>query len=521
MKKTLSLSIIFLLFFGFTGNAQNTGARQPEGPPAGFKRGMYVDCANIIVTEYAGGNSTKKTELENYVVTNEVEYLALFGLDGNVFGNPNPALAAAYETALRSIILDLRTLVPTIEIGANCSDQSFFQTTSTLFLNDWHGPVCATDPLYSRIPQWDSLINPQIWLNDSIVILPGLIIDNFFPPGSPVNKILKDAELYKSIVLAARFTEHGNSSIISDRCKAGLDFIYVEVEYWGNNDPFDARNDYNKLINCLQLGQDLRCRYTCIKNIDCEFKPVGGGAVDGKTFDEQIDEVDFLASRPSIVHYVPSANWDDTYDWRCHVFAKFASTTNKPGSRLYIQYSGEREVIKNQPAFEKCFGTVTVNQPYLGEYLNGGASPSGNMYSVEEAFRLKYDDLSYPCQYTGNTNLYTENHASVGNPYGNYIQGFLWFTYSMFLSQYNPAISQNIYRLADPEHELTTIMTNELLITPNPILETFTLQNNSADIERVELYDVQMQYLSLVQCQSKICSINKQLSSGTYILKIT
>lgn len=274
---------------------------------------------------------------------------------------------------------------------------------------------------------------------------------------------------------------------VTERCANGLDFIYVEVEYWYGT-FFDKKMKYNLLKDVCQFGQDLKCRYNCIRNIDAELNPLDivdyfdpFNPVMWKDQKTQINELDFLIDRPSLVSYTRSQYWDITFNWQCEALSKFADTNNKRHSRLFIQYSAEN------PTYLKCFGTESVAENFLGDFLDGTyAPPLGNMYKVEYEYLRKLEDANYICPACACT-TYTQNHyVTSSNIYGNQIMGSLWFTYGLFLPQYNTGLppGQTIFKIAK-----NNLKENKLSISPNPFVNNLKIINSGIAINKVSVFD--------------------------------
>ncbi|MEN9522680.1 MAG: Secretion system C-terminal sorting domain [Bacteroidota bacterium] len=474
--------------------AQNTAAHTVQAPPAtSFTRGVFVDCANEIIVDMSAGNQTKKNNLIAYLNQNSIKYIALFKLDNNnVIGN------ATLEPFLRTFIGDVRAAVPGIQIGAIGSSKTFFQQSPFLNVSSYLSNLCDPNPnnTMKSISQINGIVNPT----------------------NPTPAQIQKAELFKFFLKAGKFTVDttpGFAAIPPDqRCNRAFDFIYAEIEYWTASTGAQKNQQYNDLKDCLSIMQQIKCLYTCIKNVDCEFNPSlfsytnSSGSLVTVTRLNQIVGVDALADRVTIPSYVTRNNAALTFEWKCDTYKEFADPSTKKRSKIFVQPSSEKIGWTN---CDPQIGSVD----FLGPYLNGDAGgPTGNMYSVELPFYNKYQNPGFVCP-NCNCSTYTANHYSSTNQNGNEILGAVWFTYTIMQSH-------NITRMAaiDGSHESD----NEVNVYPNIFSNQTEVRSSISKLQEVVVFDINGKQLMRTSVDGLAQNLQLDFSnipSGTYIIQAT
>ena len=463
MKNNYSYIVItFFLPWNLHSFAQQTYSHQSQRPPLNpgypFTRGMYVDCADEIIHEISNGDVlTLQRELNDYIRNNYIRYIILCGLEhSNIFGNPS------LEAALRSFMNKTRTTFPGIQIGISGSDSGVFQNTGSL-------------------------------------IVPQQFAINFFPLGS-LNNIsnfndalnnaglysinIKKSELCKFFFRAAQFGNNSGIYKYSTHCKATFDAFYLEYRYWNQTSSLSAMQyEFSNYKTILSVMQVLKCNYSCIRNIDAEFFPTEIFNLQAWTALDQITEADPLADRLMIPAFTRNAA--GVYDQVCKTLHFLSDRFSKPNSKIFLELSVESS------SFSYCNSSI-IPQDYLGNYLNGSASPSGNMFSVEKMFIDKFNDSNYMCP-SCSCRPYIDNHYTFSNPYGNNLSGAMWTPFSMLKDH-------NLFKETEKQ--------NSEIIYSDPLL--------------IQLFDISGRIIKNYKTLNESIDgqNNSSLADGVYFLKI-
>jgi hypothetical protein len=378
--------------------AQLAGSHQPQSPPVNpgyaFTRGLYVDCADAVVSDVAQGNVLGlEQDLHHFMQTNSIGYIVLCGLQySGVFGSPS------LETALANFIVHTRNVFPGIQIGLAGSDSGFFRTTPYLRVWEPFGRACYPEQAFKSAKELEDFINDQ----------------------SSATK-QKRSEVCKFFFRAARLGEKTHLSNTSP-CPANFDAFYVQYRYWNQTASLATmQHEFENFKSILSVAKALRCIYNCLNHVDAEFLPSDTFNLQGWTAIDQITEIDPLADRLMLPVFTPHASL--VFDNSCKIQHFLTDRFSKPRSEFFIALSAE------SPSFSYCNSTLPPGD-YLGNYLNGTTIPSGNMYSVEKMFLDKLNDPGYYC----NACLcfaYSDNHYSPQDPNSNVPAGSIWGPYTM------------------------------------------------------------------------------------------
>ena len=471
----------------------------PNPPPSqanyngwsyGFKRGLYVDCANDLIQDMKNGNFASEVNLQNYVNTNFIDQIVLFGLDNNiVVGNPS------LEPILRTFLTDMRAMFPGINIGAAASATGFLNNTDPFFLSATIHAFCEDGPQGKSVSEIENLMN------------------------APQNaRQRQEAEMLKSVCRLAAFSGDNkdpqyNGWEIPETCFPAFDFLFIEVEYWSNDYPTvpDKNAAYNNLKDCLYLGQKLKCKFNCIRNIDAEFNPRDIAAYSGPLGNylalprkTQIKECDFLIDQVMLVNYVTPSVAALSFNYKCDVLKEFADHGTKKHSQIIIAYSAE------DPSYIDCHGQNM--QYYLGQYLDGtDPANTGNMYSVEQDFVNLLEVQSYRCPLC-NCTTFSENHFTNTSLDANEIAGSIWFVSSIMMSH-------NLSRQSN-----TTISSKEIAVScyPNPSGEFSTISLSNSIINSIEIVDLSGKQVYFKQIGKSETTINNSsLINGVYQIHLS
>lgn len=464
----------------------------PNPPPSqanyhgwdyGFKRGLYVDCANDIIQDMKNGNFASEVNLQNYVNTNFIDQIVLFGLDNNiVVGNPS------LEPTLRTFLTDMRAMFPGINIGAAASATGFLNSTDPFLLSATIHAFCEDGPQGKSVREIENLMN------------------------APQNaRQRQEAEMLKSVCRLAAFSGDNkdpqyNGWEIPETCFPAFDFLFIEVEYWSTTQytTIAFQNAaYNNLKDCLYLGQKLKCKFNCLRNIDAEFNPrdiAGDANYTPLPRTTQIKECDYLMDQVMLVDYVRPSAAAISFDYKCDVLKEFADHGTKKHSQIIIAYSAEKV------GFINCHGQ-TLTTDFLGGYLDG-TDPiyTGNMYSVEQDFVTLLEKQNYVCPNCACT-TFLDNHFTNTSLDANEIAGSIWFASSFMMSH-------NLSR-----HSNTTISSKEITVTcyPNPSGEFSTISLSNGSIEYIEIIDINGKQIFYQNSNNTELTIdNSKLQNGIY-----
>lgn len=402
MKKIFTpFMLLIFLFSGGPGNGQNTNPHQSQAPPVNpgytFTRGLFIDCSDAIIWDIANGHSLGHLQkLHDYIQNNYIGKIILCDLEQSaVFGNP------LLENALRILMKHLRSSFPAIQIGIEGSDANFFKNSNYLKVWERFGKECYPRDIMRNKISVEEIINDQ--RNESQRLM---------------------SEMSKFFFRVARFGKQANNFAVLSSCETAFDAFFVRYRYWNYTSSLsDMQNVFNQFKDILTLLQALKCEYNCTRSIDAEFLPTEIFNLQGWTAIDQITEIDPLADR--IVLPAFTNNADRVFDISCKNLHFLTDPFSKPGSKILIGLSAE------SPMFSNCSQTTIPNN-FLGDYLNGSTSPSGNMYSVEKKFIDKLNDAAYFCQ-ACLCYAYTDNHFTPMHIQGNIISGMMWGPYSMMV----------------------------------------------------------------------------------------
>lgn len=490
---------VFLLTFFLSSQllAQSRACFTPTAPPTqasyngwsyGFKRGLYVDCVNDLIQDMKNGNFSSEQALQNYVSANFIDQLVLFGLDNSVVvGNPN------LEPTLKLFLSDMRAMFPGIQLGAAASSKNFLNDTDPFLLSSVVHEFCEDGPQGKTVIEIEDLMNH---------------------PHSARER--QEAEMLKSVGRLSAFSgdNKGVQSTeweVPETCLQGFDFLFIEVEYWTGATVVDKNLAYNNLKDCLYLGQKLKCKFNCLRNIDAEFNPRDIAAYNGPQGNysalsrtTQIKQCDALMDQVMLVNYVTPDHAAISFDYKCDVLKEFADITTKKHSQIIIANSAEKA------GFVDCHGT-TLGISYLGGYLDG-TDPffTGNMYSVEQDFVTLMENPAYVCPNCA-CQTFVDNHFANTNQYANEIVGSVWFASSFMMDQ-------NLSRLAN-----RPIGTQPVSISFSTFPSSFIseIKSENGNIEQIAVFDLTGKEVLFQKCNSFEVTIDKSsFRNGIYQLNV-
>lgn len=438
----------------------------------------------------AGGTNVLEGILHNYIQTNSINQLVLFGLDNSiVVGN------SALEPALKAFLTDTRTNFPGIQIGAAASSQNFLKQTDPFLLTPISHAFCEDGPQGMSVTEIENLMN------------------------RPTNaRQIQEAEMLKSVCRLASFSGDNknpqtNGWEIPEACFPGFDFIFIEIEYWSRTQYTSIQLQnlaYENLKSCLYLGQKLKCAYRCVRNIDAEFNPrdiAGDVNYTPLTRVQQIRDCDFLMDQVMLVDYVQPSAASISFDYKCDVLHEFADRSTKNKSRIIVAYSAEKA------GFVDCHG-ITLSSDFLGAYLDGtDPSNTGNMYSVESDFVTLLENQNYICPNCG-CNTFLENHFTNTSLEANEIEGSIWFASSFMMSH-------NLSRQPKPLNSGKSIHEG-VSISPNPSATSSRIALKNGIINQVKLININGKIvLDRIVIANELTIDNTSLPNGCYQLQIT
>ena len=393
----LVIPILLLLKLDLLG--QQTLSHQNQSPPVNpgylFTRGLNVDCADKILFDISNGNNLTFFQLNEYIRKNYIGYIVLSGLEhSNIFGNP------VMEAVLKSFIYKVRITFPGIQIGISGSDSGYFQATGPISIPTQFAANCYPKGTINNYNNFNQALNDA-----------GPFLIN-----------LKKSELCKFFYRAVQFGNYAEVSRSTPVCKTTFDAFYLEYRYWNRTVSLAAiQNEFSNYKTILSVLQILKCSNGCIRFIDTEFLPTEIFNRQGWTAIDQITEADPLADRLIIPSFTNNAS--GTFDQVCKTLHFLSDRFSKPNSKIFIELNAESS------AFNYCSSSQIPNN-YLGNYLNGTVTPSGNMYSVEKMFLNKFNAIDYMCS-SCSCRPFNDNHYNYSNAYGNSLVGVLWTPYTM------------------------------------------------------------------------------------------
>ena len=458
----------FLLLLNFQSIGQQTQSHQSQSPPANpgytFTRGIFVDCADKIIFDISGRNILGlEQDLIDYLRYNYIGYVILRGIEhSNIFGSP------PLEKALRLLMNDLRRAIPGIKIGISGSDEGVFQNTADITLPASFGNIGFPNGTISNVSDLnDALNNPGI---------------------NSINQ--KRKELCKFFFRAAQFGYEIPGLEKIARQIFSFDALYVEYRYWNLSSNLQTmQNEFTNFKTILSVMQILKSKYTGIRSVDAEFLPSEIYTLQAWTAIDQITEADPLADVLMIPAFTGNAT--DPFNITCKTFHFLSDRFSKPNSKIFLELSAESS------SFNFCNSTNSP-QDFLGDYLNGITTPSGNLYSVEKMFIDKFNDPSYMCP-ACSCRPFTDDHYSLFNTSANTLAGVMWGPYTIM--KYN-----NLLRTASIDSEDGT----------------YENEYKRKDIVLSQLYDMNGRIVrssGSIQVNKNIL-YNESLPDGIYLLKI-
>lgn len=403
-KKYFYIVITFLLLLTIQLLGQQTLSHQNQSPTVNpdypFTRGMNVDCADKILIDISNGNNLKFLQLNEYIRKNYIKYIVLSGLEhSNIFGNPS------MEAVLKSFIYKVRITFPGIKIGVSGSDSGYFQATGPITIPPQFGANCFPFGSVNSYNNFEQAVNEA----------------------GPFLLNLKKSELCKFFYRAALFGNNTETSKNSLFCRTAFDAFYLEYRYWNKTFSLAAmQNEFSNYKTILSVLQILKCNYGFIKFIDTEFLPTEIFNLQGWTAIDQITEADPLADRLIIPSFTNNAA--GTYDQVCKTLHFLSDRFSKPNSKIFIELNAESS------SFNYCNSSQIPNN-YLGDFLNGTVTPSGNMHSAEKMFLNKFNDIDYLCS-SCSCRPYNDNHYNSSNTNSNSLVGIIWTPYTMLNDHY-------------------------------------------------------------------------------------
>ena len=444
MKRIFSIVFIGLLLLMIVSvNAQlsHQSHQPPVNPGYPFVRGLYIDCADEIINDIANDNVLNlRQELYDYIRKNYVGYIILCGLEqAGIFGN------LRLENALRKFLLHTRYSFPGIQIGISGSDSGEINSTATVAIPFSFRAACFPKGTISNITYLDSILN-----------------------NSGTNSAsLKRSELCKFFLRAAVF---GSSWNLKNTIKInlGFDAFYLEYRYWNYTSSLAEMQDaFLNFKTILSVMQVLKCNTKHMMNIDAEFLPTEFFNQQAWTAIDQITEADPLMNRMMIPAFTKNAA--GVFDQVCKTLHFLSDRFSKPQTTLFIKMSAESS------SFNYC---NSLNEPkdYLGDYLNGTTTPSGNLFSVEQSFLNKFNDPLYMCS-SCSCRPFEDNHYSLSNIFSNQLAGSMWTPYSMLNGH-------SLYRIPEIKNETSdkkNPLTVELIDINGRIISTYKSFNDIID----------------------------------------
>lgn len=220
--KTKTILLLFILFF-----TKSTFAGVSCGA---HERGMYVDCMVDIITEQNNGNSGPWIKLINYAHHNCMSYVALFGLDQGILGNP------ALENILSDMVVTFHNAG--IKVGAVGSSSTFFNDN------------------FRRMPHWTDPIDyskyGEYFNADEINVL------------SPITNVDRESNFSTKVTAEiAKFHIHTFIDYNSNHL-GKIDVLSLEYEYWNlpdnstNPTTCDRQAEYQNHKNILTVMQTVK-----------------------------------------------------------------------------------------------------------------------------------------------------------------------------------------------------------------------------------------------------------------------
>jgi hypothetical protein len=308
-----------------------------------------------------------------------------------VFGNP------ANESALRILISEAKNIHHLMQVGISGNDAVFFNSTAYIKASDIFSKRCFPYGHYRSVKEADQILNSY----------------------GPVMRKKNVSEICKFFSRAVTFNDAKLSSG-GTKCNSAFDFLYLEYRYWDyTTSMLSMKTEFENFKTILGFMNLLKCNFTCIKKIEAEFLPSNLFKLQGWTAIDQITDADPMIDRIVLPAFTSDAL--GVFDHVCRNLHFISDRFSKPGSEIFIELSAESQ------AFTNCQSITGTN--YLGDYLNGTTTPSGNIQSVESKFLDKFNDPLYMCS-NCSCFAYDDNHHSAALPYANILAGSLWRDYS-------------------------------------------------------------------------------------------
>ncbi|MBL0104850.1 MAG: T9SS type A sorting domain-containing protein [Bacteroidetes bacterium] len=242
--------------------------------------------------------------------------------------------------------------------------------------------------------------------------------------------------------------------------------------------------------------QMLKCNFSCITSVESTFQPTDYYRLLGWTATDQITSADPLIDRMMIPAY--SSDPSNGFDISCRNAHLLSDRFTKNGTTFYIGLSA-------QSANYSYCNSSDIPQNHLGEYLDGSATTSGNMYSVEKNYVDKLNNPSYFCA-DCSCYSYNDNQYSTTNLPANRCTGSLWYTYTMLRDH---SISRQIRNL------------NPMTIVPDAIGRINVRIKEDELLSSILLYDVSGRIIRKAENinQASFDLITEELSPGIYFLQ--
>jgi hypothetical protein len=422
MKQLITLTL--LLFCLHSVAQPHVSAPPPLNPGYPLIRSLVVDCTGRIIDDMVNGNpALLEANLLNYLSDNYITYAVLYDLENaGIFGNTQR------ESSFLQLIHDLH--MAGVQAGVSCSMNSF-----------------QNSPLLPSVP-----LNLDKHCFSSNIINNTESLNKIFsqPAVTPGDKAMKATVTF--FFQLVRMIRNSGYSDNDPECIYSIDALYLDYPYWNTTSTMQAmQDDFSNFKKILSVMQLLKCNNGCIRFIDAEFLPTDMFKLQGWTSIDQITEADTLIDRVVI----PSNTniYQSVFDVRCKLMHYLSDPFGKTGTRMLIKNSVE------STAFGFC-NSPAIPGNYLGDYLNGTAFPSGNMYSVEKTFLDKFNDANYMCP-SCHCYGYADNHYASANIRANILSGFVWTPYSMMQNHHlfrngnpatgNPENANSIYELYKPD----------------------------------------------------------------------
>jgi hypothetical protein len=205
-----------------------------------------------------------------------------------------------------------------------------------------------------------------------------------------------------------------------ENCRS-VDGLFIPYEKIPALTLTEAKSRHNSFISLLKQARDFKCRNSCIRLVEAEFDPYPDFTLSGWTVTDQITDADFLIDRMIIKSF--SGNPLFLFDQSCKLIHLLSDRFSKNGTNIIAGFSVESR------SYRFC-DKAEHPSDYLGDYLTGRTTPSGNMAAVETIYLNNVNSHAFHCSWC-NCNLYDDNHYDAVDKASNYFSGSLWYYYSM------------------------------------------------------------------------------------------